>query len=189
MSTQKPTTKEYFRNYPGFRIESGNRITEGELKGKTVDVSIHTDEAQGFAYYKDGYYKSVTNGTSYEICGYKSTTEDDYAKILAAGSGHILIDAQDGDVIIKGRNIRLSAEDGSGEITLVSGKHVYIKGAVCHIKGTNINILGSNNLSMAATFVEETGSVSNEGGTMTDIFQGSFLGSIFKFLDKFKDFL
>ena len=65
------------------------------------------------------------------------------------GSGHILIDAQDGDVIIKGRNIRLSAEDGSGEITLVSGKHVYIKGAVCHIKGTNINILGSNNLSMS----------------------------------------
>ena len=111
-------------------------------------MSIVTDEAQGFAYYKDGYYKSVCNGTSYELCGYKATTEDDYAKILAAGSGHILIDAQDGDVIIKGRNIRLSAEDGSGEITLVSGKHVYIKGAVCHIKGTNINILGSNNLSM-----------------------------------------
>ena len=44
MSTQKPTTKEYFRNYPGFRIESGNRINDGELKGKTVDVSIVTDE-------------------------------------------------------------------------------------------------------------------------------------------------
>ena len=28
-----------------------------------------------------------------KLCGYKATTEDDYAKILAAGSGHILIDA------------------------------------------------------------------------------------------------
>tara|TARA_B100000902_G_scaffold240702_1_gene227986 strand:+ start:13261 stop:13830 length:570 start_codon:yes stop_codon:yes gene_type:complete len=188
MSTQKPTTKEYFRNYPGFRIESGVLIESGELKGKTTDFSVVTDQTQGFSYYKDGYYKSICNGTSYELCGYKSTTEDDYAKILTAGSGHILIDAQDGDIILKGRNIRLSAEDGSGEITLVSGKHVYIKGAVCHIRGTNVNILGSNNLSLGATFVENTGSVSNEGGTMTDIFQGSFLGGILKFLDKFKDF-
>ena len=187
--TQETTTLEYYRNYPGFRIESGVLIEDGELKGKTSDISIITDEGQGFAYYKDGYYKSICNGTSYEICGFKRTTEDDYAKILTAGSGHILIDAQDGDIILKGRNIRLSAEDGDGEITLVSAKHIYLKGAVTHIRGTNVNILGTNNLSVGGAFVETTGGVSNEGGTQTDIVQGGFFGGILKFLDKFKDFI
>jgi hypothetical protein len=42
---------------------------------------------------------------------------------------------------------------------------------------------------MGAAFVESTGAVGNETGTQTDLLQGSFLGSIFKWLDKFKDFL
>ena len=85
--------------------------------------------------------------------------------------------------------MRITAEDGQGEISLVSGKHVYIKGAVTHIRGTNINILSTNNLSLAATFVESQGAVGNEAGTQTDLFQGSFLGQIFKWMEKFKDFL
>ena len=115
--------------------------------------------------------------------------EKDFSKILTAASGHILIEAQDGDIILKGRNVRITAEDGQGEITLVSGKHVYIKGAVTHIRGTNVNILSTNNLSLGGTFIESNGAVSNETGTGTDLTQGSFLGKIFKWLEKFKDFL
>lgn len=186
--TQKYNTKEFFSNNPGFRVESGVKIPDGDLKGKTVDWGTITDNGQGICYYTDGYKKDICHGTSYEICGVRSE-EKDYAKILTAASGHILIDAQDGDIILKGRNIRLTAEDGQGEITLVSGKHVYIKAAVTHIKGTNVNILASNNLSAGGTFVETSGAVSNEAGTQTDMFQGSFLGKIFKWIDKFKDFL
>lgn len=186
--TQTQTTKEYFANYPGFRIESGVVIPEGSLKGKEVDLDCITDNGQGWAYYKDGYFKSICHGTSYEVCGMRNEVND-YSKILTAASGHIMIDAQDGDIILKGRNVRITAEDGQGEISLVSGKHVYIKGAVTHIRGTNVNILSTNNLSLAATFVESQGAVGNEAGTQTDLFQGSFLGQIFKWMEKFKDFL
>lgn len=186
--TQKLTTKEYFANYPGFRIESGVVIPEGSLKGKEVDLDCITDQGQGWAYFKDGYFKSICHGTNYEVCGMRNEVND-YSKILTAASGHIMIDAQDGDIILKGRNVRITAEDGQGEISLVSGKHVYIKGAVTHIRGTNINILSTNNLSLAATFVESQGAVGNEAGTQTDLFQGSFLGQIFKWMEKFKDFL
>jgi len=186
--TQSLTTNEYFSNYPGYRFESGVVIPEGALKGKEVDLDCITDQGQGWAYFKDGYYKNICHGTSYEICGTRNE-EKDFSKILTAASGHILIDAQDGDIILKGRNVRITAEDGQGEITLVSGKHVYIKGAVTHIRGTNVNILSTNNLSLGGTFIESNGAVSNETGTGTDLTQGSFLGKIFKWLEKFKDFL
>ena len=73
-----------------------------------------------------------------------------------------MLDAQDGDIILKGRNIRISATDGQGEVTITSGKHIFLKGSVTHIRGTNINILGTNNLSLGAAFVETTGAVGNE---------------------------
>ena len=130
------------------------------------------------------------------MCGIRGATdvndgnpEDGFSKIIAAGSGHILIEAQDGDVILKGRNVRLQSTGGDGEITLKSTKHIQLDSPIIHLKGTNINILGANNLSMAAQFVETTGGVATEVGTQTDIFQGSFMGSIMKWLDKFKDFL
>ena len=186
--TQNPQTKESFQNWPGYRVESGVKVQSGDLKGKVSDYSVITDEGQGQTWYKDGYYKHVNHGTNYEICGTR-LQEKDYAKILTAGSGHIMLDAQDGDIILKGRNIRITATDGSGEVTITSGKHIFLKGAVTHIRGTNINILSTNNLSMGAAFVESTGAVGNETGTQTDLLQGSFLGSIFKWLDKFKDFL
>ena len=193
---QKVDTKEYVANYPGFRIASGIKIPEGDMKGFIIDLSMFTDNIQGFQYYQHGYYKQVVLGTSYEMCGIRGATdvndgnpEDGFSKIIAAGSGHILIEAQDGDVILKGRNVRLQSTGGDGEITLKSTKHIHLDSPIVHLKGTNINILGANNLSMAAQFVETTGGVATEVGTQTDIFQGSFMGSIMKWLDKFKDFL
>ena len=137
--TQNPQTKESFQNWPGYRVESGVKVAAGDLKGKVSDYSVITDEGQGHTWYKDGYYKHVNHGTNYEICGTR-LQEKDYAKILTAASGHIMLDAQDGDIILKGRNIRISATDGQGEVTITSGKHIFLKGSVTHIRGTNINI-------------------------------------------------
>ena len=53
----------------GYRVESGVKVSIGDLKGKVSDYSVITDEGQGHTWYKDGYYKHVNHGTNYEICG------------------------------------------------------------------------------------------------------------------------
>ena len=48
---QQVDTKEYVANYPGFRTYAGVKLPDGDLKGKVVDLSMYTDEGQGWAYY------------------------------------------------------------------------------------------------------------------------------------------
>ena len=38
--------------------------------------------------------------------------------------GNIVIDAKDGDIILKGLNIRIEAQDGSGEVTITAPKQI-----------------------------------------------------------------
>ena len=189
---QQVDTKEYVANYPGFRINSGITVPDGDMKGRVIDLSMYTDEAQGFAWYKDGYHKQVTQGTSYDISGIRIVQKGpikQYSKIITAVQGHILIDAQDGDVLIKGRNVRLESTGGNGEITLKSTKFIQLDASVLNLRGTNMNVLATNNISMGGNFIELSGGVGVEAGTQTDIFQAPFFGSIMKWLDKFKDFL
>ena len=185
---QQVDTKEYVANYPGFRTYAGVKLPDGDLKGKVVDLSMYTDEGQGWAYYKDGMHKQVCNGTSYDLSGDR-LDEGDYAKIISASNGHIMLDAQDGDIILKGRNIRLRATDADAEITLQSNKHISLDASITNIKGTMINVLATKDLTLGANFIELTGGVGVEAGTQSDMFQGNFLGKIFKWLDKFGDFL
>ena len=57
-------------NEIGFRVTSGIKILDGDLKGKYTDFAVMTDNVQGIAFYKDGLQKLVTNGCSYETVGY-----------------------------------------------------------------------------------------------------------------------
>ena len=63
---QKPDSKQYYKNVPGFRVSSGFEVTKGDLKGETIDYALVTDEIQGQAFYKSGLHKLVCNGTTYE---------------------------------------------------------------------------------------------------------------------------
>ena len=38
--------------------------------------------------------------------------------------GNIVIDAKDGDIILKGLNIRIEGQDGSGEVTITAPKQI-----------------------------------------------------------------
>jgi len=89
---QTPSTKEYHSTYPGFRVTSGIKIPDGDLKGKYTDYAVMTDEIQGIAFYTDGLQKLVVNGCSYETVGLK-VDEGDFAKIISAPNGNILIEA------------------------------------------------------------------------------------------------
>ena len=186
---QTPSTKEYHSTYPGFRVTSGIKIPDGDLKGKYTDFSVMTDEIQGIAFYKDGLQKLVTNGTSYETVGMK-VDEGDFAKIISAPNGNILIEAKAGDIEIRARNIRLHAtNDPDGEMTIKATKHIYTKAPIIDIDGNLTNVLGKKTLSMGGNFVDESGGVELSSGTQTDSKQGGFLGMVLSFTSRFKDFL
>ena len=53
LDKQQPKTQEYYGNYPNFRIASGIKIPDGDLKGEYVDYSVTTDNLQGMAWYKN----------------------------------------------------------------------------------------------------------------------------------------
>ena len=46
------------------------------------------------------------------------------AKVIRAKNGDIHIDAMNGDIVLKGANIRLQATDSMGEVTVNAGKQV-----------------------------------------------------------------
>ena len=58
---QTPTTKKFFENKPGFRVTSGVKLVDGELKEFVTDYSVYTDEYQGIAWYKNGLQRLVVN--------------------------------------------------------------------------------------------------------------------------------
>ena len=177
---QKPSSKITTENKLGFRVTSGVTLTDGELKNEVTDYTMFTDEGQGIAWYKNGLHRLVTNGCSYETVGVGKRgeqKENQPAKLICASTGNICLECQDGDVLIKGRNIRFEAEN---ELTLVSSKHISLDCSVLNLKGTNTNILATQRLSQGANFLEAEGGAGNESGTSTDAFKGGFLGKIIK---------
>ena len=186
---QKPSSKITTENKLRFRVTSGVTLTDGELKNEVTDYTMFTDEGQGIAWYKNGLHRLVTNGCSYETVGVGKRgeqKENQPAKLICASTGNICLECQDGDVLIKGRNIRFEAEN---ELTLVSSKHISLDCSVLNLKGTNTNILATQRLSQGANFLEAEGGAGNESGTSTDAIKGGFLGKIIKAFGRFKDFL
>ena len=186
---QKPSSKITTEKKLGFRVTSGVTLTDGELKNEVTDYTMFTDEGQGIAWYKNGLHRLVTNGCSYETVGVGKRgeqKENQPAKLICASTGNICLECQDGDVLIKGRNIRFEAEN---ELTLVSSKHISLDCSVLNLKGTNTNILATQRLSQGANFLEAEGGAGNESGTSTDAIKGGFLGKIIKAFGRFKDFL
>ena len=49
LDQQEQETQEYYGNYPNFRVASGIKIPDGDLKGEYVDYSVTTDNLQGWA--------------------------------------------------------------------------------------------------------------------------------------------
>ena len=185
LDKQNSKTKEYYGNFPGFRIQSGIKIPDGDLKGKYVDYGVMTDEGQGSAFYKHGLHKLVVQDCSYETVGLR-TKEGSYAKIIAAKYGHVMIDAQDGDIIFKARNIRLQASE---EVTIGADNQCYIRSPLFNIASNTTNILGVGKLSLGGNYIDLNGGVEVSMGTQSDSKQGGFLGMILSFAERFKDFL
>ena len=146
LDKQQPKTQEYYGNYPNFRVASGIKIPDGDLKGEYVDYSVTTDNLQGMAWYKNGQHKLVVNNCSYEYVG-EDNSDKDMSKIILAKNGNIKIEAKNGDIELAAANITLKATE---EIKLINPDSIIdIQSATFNIKTTTCNILSRHQLTMA----------------------------------------
>ena len=180
--------KYYFKQYPGFRVSSGVTIKQGGDKGRTTDWVTITDDGQGIGFYRDGLSRIKTKKTSLDLCG-EGCKEDEPAKIIQAENGAIIIEALFGDIVLKGRNVRIMATAHDGEVTVVSPKHFHVKAAIQNMQGTNINILAAKDLTSCGTQVTSTAGLNHNSSTLGDEKKGSFLTKLLALFDKAKKFL
>jgi hypothetical protein len=176
--------KEYYEKKPGFVVKSG----VPDLYGNDIDYAVVTDNGQGFEYTTEGQYRQVCRKTSYEACGLDGN-DGEPAKIIRAKRGNIIIEAMDGDIILRGRNIRIVALDGTGEVTVVSGKHFAVNAPVQSFKGSNSNTVMSNSASTGAQATDTTGNMQNSQTSGAEDSEGSILTRLLNIAKKFQQFL
>ena len=175
--------KEYLDKKQGFVIKSGTT----DRAGKITDLSIITDNGQGFQYRTDGVKLDHCNAQSYEECG-KDVAAGQPAKIIRAIRGNIQIEALDGDIILIANNIRIQAKDGSGEVTINSTKQIALNSPLVNTKAGNLNTVASNSASTAGQTVDNTGNLQVTTAAAVDVIQGSFLSKLMGILTKFQAF-
>ena len=104
----KAEVRNYFRMArPGFEIVS-NHLSE--LYGVSEYV-LNTDEAQGMGFYKNGTGKMHSNKSFEIISGESTHTKDDNSVAIGvyAKNGNVHIKADNGDIILEGKNIKMWA--------------------------------------------------------------------------------
>lgn len=176
--------KEYYDKKPGFVVKSGTP----DAFGRETDYAMFTDHGQGFQFTTDGEHQQLCNGTSYEISGVDGV-EGKPAKVIRAVRGNIHIEALDGDIILKGRNIRIVALDGAGEVTVVSGKHFSVNAPVQSMRGSNSNTVMSNSASVGAQATDTTGNMQNSQTSGAEDSEGSLLTRLLNIAKKFQKWL
>lgn len=178
-----------------FKIFGG---VEDSFTGKKVEWGVVTNggpEADINASFlcADGDRVDVTSKTSTEITGVgklgSKCQQGEPSKAIIAQSGDILLEAKNGDLIIKAKNIRIIATDGSGEITLRSGKIIEINAPTSNVKGTNVNVVATSKVTQLGQFVEASAGVQSSSSTMTDATKGSFLGKALGAINTLKKFM
>lgn len=176
--------KIYYEKKPGFTIKSGTT----DAAGKQIDFCIFTDNGQGFEYTVEGNKFDRCDKTSYELCG-SDVQESEPAKVIRATNGNIHIEALNGEVVIKAKNIRLVAQDGSGEVTITSAKHFSVNAPVQNFKGSISNNVMSNSASTGALAVDTRGEIQNSATSGSEDNEGSILTQLLKISQKFKDWI
>jgi len=180
LDKQQPKTQEYYGNYPNFRVASGIKIPDGDLKGEYVDYSVTTDNLQGMAWYKNGQHKLVVNNCSYEYVG-EDNSDKDMSKIILAKNGNIKIEAKNGDIELSAANIHLKATE---EIKLSTPAGIIdIQSATFNIKTTTCNVLSRHQLTMAGQFVDIAGATSLNMDTMDTKRRARYAGGIMTVLN------
>lgn len=171
---KKPYSRE---TGPRHSIQSG----KATIHGMTL-YEVQTQEAQSFGFYSgtgqggdpngpgEGRAVLDTPGMSYEVLGAglkaKGNTNENFnpAKYVLCKHGDICLEALDGDIILRGKNVRVFAEGGGddGDFTVNANKVVSVKGMDVRLQSEKLSLSASNTLNAVSKgFLEMQGAFVN----------------------------
>ena len=131
-----------------YRFEAGTK----SFANGDIELALSTPTKQGINMYKNGNCDFAINGTLKEVSGFKVKNPEEFARIIDAENGSILIQALNGTITLKAKNIRLVGVDGTeGEITLQASKKILTNAPTVTTQGTNITLSAAQNASVAGS--------------------------------------
>ena len=164
-----------------YRQEAGQNSPYGK-----VSYRILTNLGSGHGWYQNGVsedHQLVATGRSVEALGEnikksKTNAQDPVlpAKLIQAKHGDIVLEALDGDIILKGDNVIIAAtglrNTSDGDIQMYANKAVNIEGSDIRLNGAQIRITAKKDLTLVGKVYGELIS-----GTVTMTSAADFGGS------------
>lgn len=174
-------------NFDAETLAKAKTYSGVECNGKVIDYGVTTDGGNTTLFQNDGTRVETTPKTSYEHVGH-SAKVDEPSKIIFAKNGNIHLEASNGDIIIKAKNLRIIADDVSGEITINSTKIIDIRAPYIKESATNLTMTTAGNMELFGNTITKSAQIQNSDGSSIDLLQGSFLGQVFSGFKGLKKF-
>ena len=171
----KAEVRNYFRMArPGFEIVS-NHLSE--LYGVSEYV-LTTDESQGMGFYKNGTGKLSSNKSFEIISGESTHTKDDNSVAVGvyAKNGNVHIKADNGDIILEGKNIKMWAHgeenDDRGIFQIEANKEFKLDTPTIKLTAADaLQMFGKSNVTMlggnVSIFARESDVEISDGTNLT----------------------
>ena len=168
-----------------YRFEAGTK----SFANGDIELGLSTPTKQGINMYKNGNCDFAINGTLKEVSGFNVKNPEQYARIIDADKGSILIQALNGTITLKAKNIRLVGVDGvEGEITMQASKKILTNAPTVTTQGTNITLAASQNASVAGSSTTIHGATPPDVSSGAETDNSSIMGHILDAIKRFKNF-
>lgn len=168
-----------------YRFEAGTK----SFANGDIELGLSTPTKQGINMYKNGNCDFAINGTLKEVSGFKVKNPEEFARIIDAENGSILIQALNGTITLKAKNIRLVGVDGTeGEITLQASKKILTNAPTVTTQGTNVTLAASQNASVAGSTTTVHGATPPDVSSGAETDNSSIMGQILDAIKRFKNF-
>jgi len=168
-----------------YRFEVGTK----SFANGDIELGLSTPTKQGINMYKNGNCDFAINGTLKEVSGFKVKNPEEFARIIDATNGSILIQALNGTITLKAKNIRLVGVDGvEGEITLQASKKILTNAPTVTTQGTNVTLAASQNASVAGSTTTVHGATPPDISSGAETDNSSLMGQILDAIKRFKNF-
>lgn len=154
---------------------------------------ITTDCGGGLVFSSNGNSIFTTYNSSIECVGFKlkpdGITPPPPAKIIHAWNGDIVLDAKQGDIVLRGKNIKIFATDSAGgQVIIDSSKLFNVSAPNTKISGDYCTISGSADISTMSGTGSNHGEIIHETSSGTAAVKSSLLGRILSIIEKVKKF-
>lgn len=155
-----------------------------------VYFSLLMDNNCGIVFSETGNTIFSTDKTYTEVVGRDNPPNTGVpSKMIRAINGDIVLDARNGDIVLRGANIRVEGNDPEGGAVIISStKNFQVNAPITNVQGTSVTIAGEMCAAVTGGYAEQHGEISNEHTKGTDFLKSSFFGKILTAITKFKEF-